>query len=141
MAKILVGIDGSEHSRRSIEHLLKMLQAQGPQEVHLLNVQIPVESGHARMFVTEKQLQDYYRDEGIAALKEAREMLDGAGVPYQHHVAVGHVAQTIAAYAKQHGFDEIVIGSHGRGALRHLLLGSVATDVLRLSEMPVTLVK
>ncbi len=141
MAKILIGIDGSEHSRRSVEHLLKLCKDQGPQEIHLLNVQIPVESGHARMFVSEEQLQGYYRDEGIAALKEAREILDRAGVPYRHHVAVGHVAQTIAAYAKEHAFDQIVIGSHGRGALRHLLMGSVATDVLRLSEIPVTLVK
>ncbi len=141
MEKVLIGVDGSEHARRAVEHALKQRETQGSLDIHLLNVQIPIESGHARMFVSHEQLEEYYRDEGVAALKEAREMLDRAGVPYQHHVAVGHVAQTIAAYAREHGFDQIVIGSHGRGALRHLLMGSVATDVLRLSEMPVTLVK
>jgi nucleotide-binding universal stress UspA family protein len=124
-----------------VEHLLALRAAQGPAEIHLLNVQIPIESGHARMFVDHDQLQDYYREEGLAALKEVREILDAADVPYTHHIAVGHVAQTIAAYAKEKGFDQIVLGSHGRGALTHLLLGSVATDVLRLSEVPVTLVK
>ena len=139
MAKILIAVDGSPHSRRAVEQALR-LQGWSP-EIHLLNVQIPIESGHARMFVGHEDLQDYYREEGLAAFKEARAILDAAGVPYTHHIAVGHVAQTIAAYAKEKGFDQIVLGSHGRGALTHLLLGSVATDVLRLAEVPVTLVK
>lgn len=138
MAKILIAVDGSPHSRRAVEQALRL--GQSP-EMHLLNVQIPIQSGHARMFVGREDLQDYYREEGLAALQEARAILDAAGVPYTHHIAVGHVAQTIAAYAKEKGFDQIVLGSHGRGALTHLLLGSVASDVLRLAELPVTLVK
>ena len=141
MAKILVAVDGSAHSRRAVEHLLALRAAQGPLEIHLLNVQIPIESGHARLFVDHEELQDYYREEGLAALAEARAILDAAGLPYSHHIAVGHVAQTIAAWAKEKGCDQIVLGSHGRGALTHLLLGSVASDVLRLSSVPVTLVK
>jgi nucleotide-binding universal stress UspA family protein len=141
MAKILVAVDGSAHSRRAVEHALALHAAQAPLEIHLLNVQIPIESGHARLFVDHDELQDYYREEGLAALEEARAILDAAGVPYSHHIAVGHVAQTIAAYAKEKGFDQIVLGSHGRGALTHLLLGSVAADVLRLASVPVTLVK
>jgi len=141
MTKVLVAVDGSAHSKSAVERVLEMQQKSGPHEIHLLNVQIPIESGHARMFVGREQLEEYYRDEGLAALAEARGILDRASVPYTHHVAVGHVAQTIADYAREHGFDEIVIGSHGRGALRHLLMGSVATDVLRLSAIPVTLVK
>ena len=138
MAKMLIAVDGSPHSRRAVEQALRL--GQSP-EIHLLNVQIPIQSGHARMFVGREDLQDYYREEGLAALQEARAILDAAGVPYTHHIAVGHVAQTIAAYAKEKGFDQIVLGSHGRGALTHLLLGSVASDVLRLAEVPVTLVK
>jgi nucleotide-binding universal stress UspA family protein len=138
MAKILIAVDGSLHSRRAVEQALRL---QGSPEIHLLNVQIPIESGHARMFVGHEDLQDYYREEGLAALKEARAIMDAAGVPYTHHIAVGHVAQTIAAYAKEKSFDQIVLGSHGRGALTHLLLGSVASDVLRIAEVPVTLVK
>ena len=141
MAKILVAVDGSPHSRRAVEEVLKLHAARGQDEIHLLNVQIPIESGHARLFVSHDDLQDYYREEGLAALADARAILDAAGISYTHHAAVGHVAQTIAAYAKEKSFDQIVLGSHGRGALTHLLLGSVATDVLRIAEVPVTLVK
>jgi nucleotide-binding universal stress UspA family protein len=141
MARILIAVDGSSHSRRAVEEAMKLHASEAEAEIHLLNVQIPVESGHARMFVSHEDLEDYYREEGLSALAEARQVLDAAGVPYTHHIAVGHVAQTIAAYAKQKGFDQIVLGSHGRGALTHLLLGSVATDVLRIAEVPVTLVK
>lgn len=141
MTRLLVAVDGSVHSRRAAEHLLTLLAEEGPMEIHLLNVQIPIESGHARMFVSHEELQDYYRGEGLAALKEAREILDRAGVPYQHHIAIGHVAQTIAAYAKEKGFDRILIGSRVHGTLTDLLLGSVARDVLRLADVPVTLVK
>lgn len=141
MAKILVAIDGSIYSARAVEHLLKTRPPGATDEIHLLNVQIPVESGHARMFVDHDTVTDYYLEEGLAALRPAREILDRAQVPYTHHVAVGHVADSIAAYASEHGFDQIVIGSHGRGALTHLLLGSVASDVVRQSDIPVMLVK
>lgn len=68
-------------------------------------------------------------------------MLDGAGIPYSYHIAVGHVAQSIIRYATEHRFDMIVMGTHGRGALLSALLGSVAHEVLEHASVPVTLVK
>ena len=48
---------------------------------------------------------------------------------------------TIIRYAKEHRFDKILMGTHGRGGLMQMLLGSVASEVLKHSEIPVTLVK
>jgi len=104
-------------------------------------VQIPVQSGHARMFVSHDDLQEYYRGEGLAALAAARRRLEERGIPHAHHVAVGHVAQTIAQFAVDHHCDEIVVGTHGHTALAHLLLGSVAADLVRESRVPVTLIE
>jgi len=39
------------------------------------------------------------------------------------------------------GADQIVMGTHGLGSLGNLFLGSIATQVVRLSQVPVTLVK
>ncbi|WP_332673457.1 universal stress protein [Aromatoleum sp.] len=141
MLKILVPVDGSETANRAVAHVIKLYRNDAQVDIHLLNVQIPIDSGHARLFVSADELEDYHREEGIAALAGARRMLDEAGVPYTHHIAVGHVADTIIRYAKERGIDKIVLGSHGRTALLQVLLGSVAQEVLKRSDMPVTLVK
>jgi nucleotide-binding universal stress UspA family protein len=141
MQKILIPVDGSENAKRAVSTLIKQHQAAGPLDIHLLNVQIPVESGHARMFIKKNDLDAYYRDEGRKALESAAALLKQAGVPFAEHLAIGHTAETIVNFAQQHQFDQIVMGTHGRTGLTSLLLGSVASDVLRSSKVPVTLVK
>lgn len=141
MPKVLVPVDGSAYSDRVIDHLLRQIETEGPMELHLLNVQIPVDSGHARMFVSAGDVEAYHREEGLQALKSARDKLDAAGVKYNWHVAVGHIADTIIHFAHERAVDRIVMGTHGRSALTHLLLGSVASDVSRAAGIPVTLVK
>jgi nucleotide-binding universal stress UspA family protein len=44
-------------------------------------------------------------------------------------------------YAKETGADLIVMGTHGRGAMAHLLMGSVAERVVRLAGCPVLVVR
>ncbi len=61
--------------------------------------------------------------------------------PTPHHIAVGHVADTILRLASERGFDKIVMSTHGHTGLLHLLLGSIAEEVLKRSRIPVTLVK
>jgi nucleotide-binding universal stress UspA family protein len=141
MLKLLVPVDGSDLTDAVVGHLIKVHAALGRIEIHLLNVQIPIDSGHARMFVNEEELQAYHREEGTAALKLAREKLDAAGVPHRDHIVVGHVAETIVRFAKEHAIDQIIMGTHGRAALGHLLMGSVASDVIKHTDRPVTLVK
>ena len=50
-------------------------------------------------------------------------------------------AVAIVAYAKEHHIDVIVIGTHGRGAFAHLVMGSVAERVVRFAPCPVLTVK
>ena len=50
-------------------------------------------------------------------------------------------AESIVEYAKEAGVDVIVMGTHGRRALAHLLLGSVAERVVRTSPCPVLTVR
>jgi nucleotide-binding universal stress UspA family protein len=139
--KILVPIDGSDSANRAIDHVVRLAQKQAGVEIHLLNVHIPVLSGHAKMFISEQQLNDYYRVEGYTALKPAEERLTQANVPFTHHISVGHVAETIARFAKENNFDQIIMGTRGMGAISDLVLGSVAHKVIHLSSVPVTLIK
>jgi len=50
-------------------------------------------------------------------------------------------ALSIVDYARDHNIDVIVIGTHGRGALAHLMMGSVAERVVRLAACPVLTVR
>lgn len=50
-------------------------------------------------------------------------------------------ADTIVAYAKDAGIDLVVLGTHGRGAVAHLLVGSVAERVVRTAPCPVLTVR
>jgi len=140
--KILLAVDGSENSLRAVRHVIAMKeQYRDPIEAHLLNVQLPVASGAVKMFISQQQLNDFYRDEGVAALKDARALLDQAGVSYQHHIGVGDLAGTIVSYAKEKQCRQIVIGTRGRGSFAGALLGSVAVKVIHLADMPVLLIK
>lgn len=139
--KILLAVDGSEHAVRAVQHLLRLRQAGCQAEVHLLNVRTPIESGQVRLFIRPEELEVYYREEGLADLAHARAVLDGVGQPYTVHIAVGHIAPTIARYARENDFDLLIMGTHGRGGLAHLLMGSVASAVIREAALPVTLVK
>lgn len=141
MRKVLVPIDGSEFSLRALDTVMMRLAAENDLEVHLLNVQLPVDSGHARMFVSGDELRDYHQAEGFEALAGARKILEDASIPYSWHVVVGHLAETIVRFAHENGFSEIIMGTHGRSGLTHLLLGSIASEVQKASHVPVTLVK
>lgn len=140
MLKILVPIDGSTHADAAIPQILKLRAGGAELDLHLLNVQFPID-GHARSFVNTEDLANYHREEGLAALANARRLLDEAGVPHRHHIVVGHIADTIVRYAQEQGFDKIIMGTHGRSGLLQLLLGSVASEVLQRSPVPVTLVR
>jgi nucleotide-binding universal stress UspA family protein len=50
-------------------------------------------------------------------------------------------ALTITTYAKEHDVDLIIMGTHGRGAIAHLLMGSVAERVVRTAPCPVLTVR
>ena len=141
MLKILVPVDGSSQAQRAVNEVLILAKNGTELEIHLLNVQIPIDSGHARMFVDQNEVDAYHREEGLAALTAARTLLDAAGVVYSHHIVVGHVAESIVRYAKAQNIDKIVMGTHGRSGLLNTLLGSVAHDVLKHSLVPVSLVK
>ncbi len=138
MTKILLPNDGSEASARALEQVLQ--RGAAGLELHLLNVQLPVD-GNVRTFVNADELNAYHLAEGLSELAAARAQLEAAGVSYQQHVLVGHPADMIRRFAAENGFDEIVMGSHGRTGLLQLLMGSVATEVSEKAATRVTLVR
>jgi len=142
MLKLLVATDGSDNANRGIDHVIKQAgRCAEPVEVHLLNVQMSLAGVNIKLLISLEDLHAYYHDEGMAALKSAREKLAAAGIKHAFHVGVGEPAEVIAQYAADKQCEQIVMGSRGMGALPNLVLGSVATKVIHLAKVPVLLVK
>lgn len=140
--KLLVATDGSEKANRVIDHVIKQAgMYKEPVEVHLLNVQLALVGVNVKLFISREDLNAYYHDEGVAALKSAREKLDAAGIKYAYHIGVGDPAEVIAQYAEDKQCDQIVMGTRGMGTVSNLVLGSVATKSIHLAKVPVLLVK
>jgi nucleotide-binding universal stress UspA family protein len=56
-------------------------------------------------------------------------------------IAIGRPADTIVRFAREHNVDLIIMATHGRTGLEHMVLGSVAEKVVRLAPCPVLTVK
>jgi nucleotide-binding universal stress UspA family protein len=82
----------------------------------------------------------YYREEGEKMLAAARGLLDAAGITYAPHILVGPIAETIVAHARGSGCHMICMGTRGMTALSNVVMGSTATKVLHLADVPVVLV-
>lgn len=136
MVKIIVPVDGSESSVRAA------LVAAGRDgaEIYLLNVQPHLPELVSSM-MEPKAIDDHYETEGSKSLAPAEKALNEAGVQFHHLMKIGPAAETISNCATQEGCEEIVMGARGHGSVLNLLLGSVSTKVLSLSDKPVTLVK
>ena len=137
--KILVAVDGSKSALKAVQALIDHADwyAAKPQ-VELLAVHLPVPKvGH----INKAQLERYYNEEGESMLAAAKKKLDAAGVPYQARVLVGPVAETIVRHAKSTRCELIYIGTRGMSEIGKALLGSTATKVLHISDVPVLLVK
>lgn len=140
--KILIPLDGSSNAQRAVSYVVSQLGSwKEMPTVLLLNVQWKVATGNVKLFINQDTLNDYYREQGMAAMQSARAELDAADVSYQYHISVGKPAEAIVQYAEEQGVDEIVMGRQGQGGVQQLLLGSVVSKVLHLADCPVLLVK
>jgi nucleotide-binding universal stress UspA family protein len=129
---ILLPWDGSDHSRRALDFLLKLLKEQAPAEVHLLNVQ-------HRAPTLERMTGG--RPSEVQALEGPAQEAGRKALDHVAKVVAGDAAQEIVEYAKTHHCEGIVMGTRGLGSIGTLVLGSVAHKVLHLTHVPVTLVK
>lgn len=139
---ILLAVDGSDHSLHAVQGLIRHAGdlRQTPQ-IQLLFVHRPVPIAFAAKHVSQEVIDDYYRDEGEAALAEPARLLAEAGLPFAKHIHVGAVPETIVKLAGEFGCELICMGRHGRGAVGSAIIGSVAGKVLHLTGLPVLLFK
>jgi len=140
--KILVPVDFTLHSSEAIRRAVDLAQHYGA-ALTLIYVYEPLDyalpEGYA-LYTPEQagRLMEEFKDRLRALVRDVEAMGVGA---VESHVLNGGAAVEIVNYAQEHGFDLIVMGTHGRTGLSHLLMGSVAERVLRTAHCPVLTVK
>ena len=141
MKKLLLPIDGSDASQRSIAYILEDFNGYSDApEIHLLNIQSPLPSGVTQFFSRDDVRQDHL-EEGGKELAKARAKLDKAGRKYLHSIVIGQPAEAVARYAKAKKIDQIVLGTRRLTAVSGILLGSVTTKIISATNTPVLLLK
>jgi nucleotide-binding universal stress UspA family protein len=144
LKNILVATDFSEPSDAALAYG-RELAARFNATLHVLHI---AENIYITTFGAESyaavapDLQAEVEDSARARLQQLVLDSDGSG-PRTTPVVMtsGSPAFAIIDYAGEHDIDLIVMGTHGRGALAHLLMGSVAERVVRLAPCPVLTVR
>ena len=141
MLKLLVPVNGSRHALDAVRHAAFLYRDRCASNIVLLNVQEPIEGGRASAYHRLETLRKLEEQSGEEALRQARSILDDAGASYVAEVKVGPVAQTIAQAAAANECDMIVMGTAARTALGSLMSSRLSNHLIRISRVPVTLVK
>lgn len=127
-SRIFVPIDGSDTSTRAAREALALARDQ---------------KAEVRFFHC-FDLREAPRDEAQEVLDRAEALAERAGVDalgILMHCSADSPSEAIVAEARRWGASLIVMGTHSRGGLRRVMLGSVAEGVVRHAPVPVLLVR
>jgi nucleotide-binding universal stress UspA family protein len=140
ITRILVPTDFSPHAERAFGYATTLAQRFGATLGLLHVVEDPFVSGawSAEVYVPNvvELLNELIAnaEQRLAALEHSASAL---GLTAETAVITGRPAHDIAEYAKEGGFNLIVMGTHGRTGLSHVVMGSVAERVVRSAPCPV----
>ena len=144
---LVVAIDGSNTSLKALRHAVEIADKTGS-KITLVNIANPTEY----MALAPEFLQeDSYEATALAnaenVLNKAEALAKSLGATdIQRHITVSvkgarDMAQQLVDYAAQNSADLLVLGTHGRTGLMHLLMGSFAETVMRQSTLPLLIIR
>lgn len=156
--KILIALDTSASSRRVFESGLALAKVVGA-NLTLLHVLSPEEEGSPNIAVMsspeyyiglgmsteilemQQQQWEEFVNRGLEMLRSLAEEATAAGVSAEFSQNSGSPGRTICEFARDGGFDLIVIGRRGRSGLSELFLGSISNYVLHHASCSVLTVQ
>lgn len=139
MRRILVAVDGSEVSSRAVERCGDIASKFGSQ-VTVIHVAVPLFVPPEPYGTHTAQLEEATREYGRQLASDAAKALKERGIDAKPLFLFGAPAELIVEESKADDVDLVVVGSHGRGAVGRLLLGSVSDRVIRTCPKPVLVV-
>jgi nucleotide-binding universal stress UspA family protein len=135
--RILLAVDGSEHSIRSAKYAIELAEKFNG----VINVVYVVDGNKAKsdvLHATDKFALEKMRNDKLKAVKE---LLNKTDIQYEIKILHGEAGPTIVNYANNNEIDGVVLGSRGLNNLQTFILGSVSHKVAKRVECPVLIVK
>ena len=139
MDKLLLAYDGSEPSKHALEVAADLAKKLGA-KVYLLYV-VDVNAATELFGEYSGKIAEELMQKAKEILRDAVDHLKSKGVDVEEVVDAGTPAEKIVENAKKFDVYMIIVGAHGYGGIRKLLIGSVSEKVIRMSDRPVLVVK
>ena len=152
--KILVPLDGSDHSLRALEAAVQIAKKFGgkitlihvysvtvrpvimPEPTTLTTIGVPVMTPGEVAKIVEAA-----RKAGNRILEDGEQRVRANGVEVDAKLEEGHAIEEIIKLSKEGGYDLIVMGARGINRIKEILLGSVSESVMHHATCPVLVVK
>lgn len=142
--KIMIGVDGSPHSRAAVDCVRRMTWPAGS-TIQVLSVARPAVAVAAEAFVPPATFVGEIYTEAVRFHQEiaagVERDLQGTGLDTEAMVMNGDPRIELVEAARAWDADLVVLGSHGRTGLARLLMGSVAAYVVAHAPCSVLVVK
>ncbi|MTD33015.1 universal stress protein [Paludibacterium denitrificans] len=144
---IVVAVDGSHNADKALQQAILLAKQFNSQLTlaHIAGLRDLATEGIG--LLSTSQLHELAFKEGRAILEAAEQEALRAGVTkVETHVGESwdggkEMAEALIDFAQRQSADLIVLGTHGRKGLNHLLLGSFAENMLRLSRCPLLVIR
>ena len=135
---ILIPLDGSKTAVNALKHVAARRRRGEKLKVTVVNVQPDFPPSRHMSRDAIKQWQSDEFDFATSSKEETRKLIRSLKADVK--LLLGAPADTIVGFAKKARCDEIVMSTQGTGTVAGRLLGSVASKVVQLTTLPVTLV-
>ena len=139
--KILLPVDGSEHTKRMLSYIAAHDELLGAGHEYLVFTAVAAIPPSASRMLSREVVEGHYTEQAEQVLAPVRAF--AAQQHWNTRVSHGHgrAAELIAELAIAQKVDLIVMGTHGHSALANVVLGSVASGVLARCKTPVLLIR
>ncbi len=136
--KILLAVDGSDHSIQAAEDAVKLHDLIPESVIDVVFVADYEKSKYDILHAHDKEKLDLDRRKQLLPIEQ---LLTAHHVNHHYHLLHGKPGETIVTFQKQGHYDLIILGSSGLGALKEMVMGSVSKYVVKHATCPVLVIK